>query len=351
LSCGAGELAGLVDVPRLEAWIGERLPGAGSPLEVRRITSGASNEIFELRRAGHCFILRRPARVPQVPPENMLREFRVLSALEGTPVPHPKPLLACDDPAVIGTFFYVMERIEGFTPRLPLPPPFDRDPAARHGLGTALVEALAALASVDWRAAGLEGLGRPAGYLERQVDRWLGQLERYRTRELPGLELVAGWLREARPKMGEPGLLHGDFQLANAMFHHGAPARLAALVDFEQSTIGDPLVDLGWLLALWDEPGEEPIRGAGNARVNQQAGFPTRAELALRYAAASGRSLAELGWYEVLALFKLACVLEGAYARHARGQSGSPRHAGLAQMVPALLASAARLVKAGGRPR
>jgi aminoglycoside phosphotransferase (APT) family kinase protein len=351
LTSSASELEGLVDVPRLEAWIGERLPGAGAPLEVRRITSGASNEIFELRRADHCWVLRRPARVPQVPPENMLREFRVLRALEGTPVPHPKPLLVCDDPRVIGAFFYLMERIEGFAPRLPLPPPFDTEVAARRGLGTELVDALAALARVDWRAAGLEGLGRPEGYLERQVDRWLGQLERYRTRELPGLDLVAGWLREARPEMGEPGLLHGDFQLANAIFHHGAPARLAALVDWEQSTIGDPLVDLGWLLALWDEPGEEPIRGAGNARVNQQPGFPTRAELAARYAAASGRSLDSLGWYEVLALFKLACVLEGAFARRARGQSDSPRHAGLARMVPALVASAARLVGAGGRPR
>jgi aminoglycoside phosphotransferase (APT) family kinase protein len=348
---GADELAGLVDVARLEAWIGDRLPGSGEPLRVRRITSGASNEIFELGRGGGSWVLRRPARVPQVPQENMLREFRVLRALEGTAVPHPKPLLLCDDPQVIGAFFYVMERIDGFTPRIPLPPPFDADPAARHGLGTGLVDALAALGSVDWRAAGLGDLGRPEGYLERQVGRWLGQLERYRTRELPGLERVAGWLREACPDMGEPGILHGDFQLANAMFHHGAPARLAALVDFEQSTIGDPLVDLGWLLALWDEPGEEPIRGPGEERVCQQPGFPSRAELAGRYAARSGRSLARLGWYEVLALFKLACVLEGAYARHARGQSDSPRHAGLARMVPALVASAARLVERGGEPR
>ena len=206
---------------------------------------------------------------------------------------------------------------------------------------------------MDWRAAGLEGFGRPDGYLERQVDRWLGQLERYRTRELDGLDVVATWLRDACPQPGEPGILHGDFQLANAMFAHQPPTRLLALVDWEQSTVGDPLVDLGWLLALWDEPGEEPIRGPGaeNRRVNQEQGFPTRAELAARYAERSGRSLEHLGWYEVLALFKLACVLEGAYARHARGQSDSPLHARLEKMVPALLHSAERLVRAGGAPR
>lgn len=344
------ELAGLVDVPRLTSWVGKRLPGSGA-LAVRRITSGASNEIFELRRGGGCWVLRRPARVAQVRPDTMAREYRLLRALEGTPVPHPRPWFDCEDPEVIGAPFYVMERIEGFTPRLPLPAPFDSDIGARRGLGLELVDGLAALAQVDWRAAGLEGFGRPAGYLERQVDRWLSQLERYRTRELDGLEPVAEWLRDACPPMGEPGILHGDFQLANAMFAHAAPARLAALVDWEQSTIGDPLVDLGWLLALWDEPGEEPIRGSDERRVNQLPGFPRRAELAERWAQRTGRSLERLGWYEVLALFKLACVLEGAYARHARGQSDSPLHARLERMVPALVRSAHRLVRAGGSPR
>ena len=346
----ADELAGLVDVPRLTSWVADRLPGRGE-LSVRRITSGASNEIFELRRAGGCWVLRRPARVAQVRPETMAREFRVLRALEGTPVAHPRPHFACDDPEVIGAPFYVMERIEGFTPRIPLPAPYDVDVAARRNLGLELVDTLAGLALVDWRAAGLEGFGRPGGYLERQVDRWLSQLERYRTRELEGLDVVAAWLRDACPPMGEPAILHGDFQLANAMFTPGAPARLAALVDWEQSTIGDPLVDLGWLLALWDEPGEEPIRGGDERRVNQLEGFPGRAELAERYAERTACSLEQLGWYEVLALFKLACVLEGAYARHARGQSDSPLHARLERMVPALLRSAERLVRAGGVPR
>jgi aminoglycoside phosphotransferase (APT) family kinase protein len=183
------------------------------------------------------------------------------------------------------------------------------------------------------------------------VDRWLRQLARARDRELPAVEAVASWLREHTPTMGEPGILHGDYQLANVMFHHGAPARLAAIVDWEQSTIGDPLVDLGWLLALWDEPGEEPVRGGVEVRVNQQEGFPTRAELAERYGAKSGRSIDHLGWYEVLALFKLGCVLEGAYARFARGESTNPAHARLELMVPNLFRSAAVIAERGGHPR
>lgn len=281
----------------------------------------------------------------------MAREFRVLSALEGTPVPHPAAIALCEDDAVIGAPFYLMEHVDGFPARLPLPPPFDTDASARHDMGTALVDALARLSQVDWRARGLEGFGRPDGYLDRQVDRWLGQLERARERDLPGVDEVAAWLRAHTPRMGEAGILHGDVHLGNVMFHHGTPTRIAAIVDWEQSTVGDPLVDVGWLLALWDEPGEEPIRGLTEMRLTHEPGFPTRAELAERYAAATGRSLEHLGWYEVLALFKLGCVLEGAYTRYASGRSANPAHARLEHMVPNLFASAQRIVDAGGAPR
>ena len=145
--------------------------------------------------------------------------------------------------------------------------------------------------------------------------------------------------------------MHGDYQFANVMFRPGAPARVAAIIDWEQSTIGDPLVDLGWLLALWDEPGDEPIRGVGEERVSALPGFPTRAELAERYASSTGLDLVDLGWYEVFALFKLALVLEAAYTRYATGRSDNPAHARLERMVPALMASAARLVASGGQPR
>ncbi|TMK65765.1 MAG: phosphotransferase family protein [Actinobacteria bacterium] len=144
---------------------------------------------------------------------------------------------------------------------------------------------------------------------------WTARSEQARTRDLPAVDVVSEWLRAHTPSMGDAAILHGDYQFANVMFRPDLPARVTAVIDWEQSTIGDPLVDIGWMLALWDEPGEDPVRGAGETRVNQQPGFPSRAELAASYAARTGFSLEHLGWYEVLALFKLACVLEGAYAR------------------------------------
>lgn len=320
-------------------------------MAIERITSGASNEIFELRRGDEHWVLRRPAARSGARDDTMAREFLVLRALDGSAVPHPAPLAMCDDVEVIGAPFYVMAHVDGFTPQIPLPPPFDADATARRHMGIALADVLGHLAAVDWRANGLEGFGKPDGFLERQVDRWLGQLERSRTRDLPNVDDVAAWLRANTPTMGEPGILHGDYQLANVMFHHDAPARVAAVIDWEQSTIGDPLVDLGWMLVLWDEPGEEPVRGGDEVRVNQQDGFPTRAQLAEHYGQRTGRDLGSLGWYEVLALFKLACVLEGAYARFSRGESQNPAHARLESMVPGLLRSARGLVRSGGEPR
>jgi aminoglycoside phosphotransferase (APT) family kinase protein len=342
-------IEGLIDVPRLARWMGERLPGAEAPLEVTRITAGASSELFEVRRGGWVAVLRRPARNlhdPEAFNRIMLREHRVLTALGQTRVPHPKPLAVCDDPDVIGATFYVMERIDGFAPRDPLPPPFDTDPAVRRGLGLELIDTLAELANVDWRAVGLEGFGRPEGFLERQVGRWLGQLATYKTRELPGLDTVAGWLESHRPVASPPAIMHGDYQLINVMFHHGAPARLAAVVDWEQATIGDPLLDLGWVLAGWTDPGEPHVR-FGSSYFAQREGLPTRAELAQRYAERTRRNLDALDYYVVLAWFKLACVLEGAYMRWVKGMSTSDVHRMMGDVVLALLRDAEATVRRG----
>jgi aminoglycoside phosphotransferase (APT) family kinase protein len=302
---------GLLDVARLERWLGDRLPGAGEPLDVKRITTGASNEMFELRRGGQVWVLRRPPRHPLSPTaHDMAREFRVLSALEGSQVPHARPLALCADRDVIGVPFYLMERIEGFAPVSPLPPPFDHDLAARRGLALEFVDALAALATIDWRAVGLEGFGRPDGFHERQVDRWLGQLARYKTRELPGLEYLAAWLTAHRPPSYRAGIMHGDYHWANVMFHQGGPARMAAVVDWELSTIGDPLLDLGYLLARWRDTPDEPLLVP---QLTEWEGLPKRAEVAERYAQQSGYSLEYVTYYIVLSLFKMACVLEGQY--------------------------------------
>lgn len=325
--------ASLIDLPALEGWIGDRLPGAGAALTAVQISGGASNEMFELRRGAEAWVLRRPPRHKvSKSAHDMGREFRVLAALDGTAVPHPRPLLLCEDDGVIGAPFFLMSRVDGFAPREPLPAPFDADLAVRRDMGFALVDGIAGLATVDWRAAGLEGFGRPEGFLERQVGRWLGQLETYRSREIPGIDEVGGWLESERPSDGEPAILHGDYQFINVMFANDPPARLAAVVDWEQSTIGDPLLDLGWLLAGWQDPGEEETRFT-SAYFADRTGLPSRDELAVRYAEVSGRSLEHLGYYQVLALFKLACILEGSYHRFATGKSTLPVHEAMGPLV------------------
>ncbi len=250
----------------------------------------------------------------------------------------------CDDTDVIGANFSVMAEVDGFTPMDPLPAPFDADPSARRDMALELVDALAALANVDWRAVGLEGFGKPDGFLERQVDRWLGQLDHYRDRELPGLDEVAAWLEDRRPVMGEPAIMHGDYQFANVMFHHGAPARMAAIVDWELSTIGDPLLDVGWLLLGWPDDGEDsPVSGY----LTNRGGMPSRSEMVARYEQRTGRTVTDLPYYVNLARFKLACVLEGAYQRWVSGRSTSDQHRRMGPVVLALLADAVRDIRTG----
>jgi aminoglycoside phosphotransferase (APT) family kinase protein len=338
----SGDFDGLLDTTRLREWMSAHL-GGDAPIEVTRITSGASNEMFEVTRDDEVMILRRPpsARVARSA-HDVVREHRVLTALAGADVPHPRPIALCEDDSVIGAPFYLMERIDGFTPREPLPPPFDSDLDVRRAMALELIDVLARLAGVDWVAAGLTGFGRPDGFLERQVDRWLGQLETYRTRDIPGLDKVARWLTDSRPQMNPAGIMHGDYQFINVMYAHGVPPRIAAVVDWEQATIGDPLLDLGWVLAGWTDPGEEVLYGT---YMSDRRGLPTRAELTARYAEHAGRSIEHVDYYVVLSLFKLACVLEGSYYRYIKGMSRTPQHQRFGELVPQLIARAADLVR------
>ena len=311
---------------------GAALPGAGEPLEVEPIAGGASNEILLLRRGDTRMVLRRPpAEVPEGRNETMEREYRVLSALAGTDVPHARVLGVCDDPDVIGAWFYVMDYVDGWSPMQTdgWPAPFDKDLDARHGLGIALVDGIARLAQVDWRTRGLDDFGRPDGFHDRQVDRWLSHLSRFQFREIPGLDVAADWLRDHKPSVYEPGIMHGDYQFANVMFRHGAPAQLAAIVDWEMATVGDPLLDLGWVLMGWPEPGEEP----NTLGYVDYTGLPTRDQLLEHYAVVSGRPVDEIDYYVILARFKIAVVLEGGYARWSKGEADNERMAAFGPVV------------------
>jgi aminoglycoside phosphotransferase (APT) family kinase protein len=193
------------------------------------------------------------------------------------------------------------------------PAPFDTDLDARAGLAFQLVEGIALLSNVDWRAKGLEGLGRPDGFHERQVDRWTAFLERIKGRELPGFDVAAAWLREHRPLDYVPGIMHGDYQFANVMYHHGAPARLAAIVDWEMGTVGDPKLDLGWVVQGWPDNMDAPE--AGELSYVDHTGMPSREQVLERYAEVSGRQVDDIDYYVVLAKWKLAVVLEQGFQR------------------------------------
>jgi aminoglycoside phosphotransferase (APT) family kinase protein len=315
----------LVNPDALARWMDERkLPGSGSPIEARFISGGASNEIFEIVRGDARLVMRRPPRkVPKGRNESMLREYRVLAALRDSGVPHSRAVAACDDPSLVGACFYLMEYVDGWScmNRTGWPAPFDTDLTARAGLATELVDAIAVLSNVDWKARGLEGFGKPEGFHERQVDRWLAHLAGFKFRDLPGLDDAAAWLRGYTPRAYVPGIIHGDYQFANVMYRHGGPARMAAIVDWEMSTIGDPLLDLAWVVMTWPNPDEE----RATSGYVDYTGMPSREELLDRYATVSGRPVDEIDYYVILARFKMAVVLEGGYARYVQGGADNPK--------------------------
>ena len=322
-------LSDLADVECLTAWLDANVPALGDgPLAVSQMHGGTSNVILTLDRGGPQMVLRRPPAVP--PPgaeKGVLREARVLTALNGTPVPHPHCFGACADPAVIGAPFYVMERVAGWAAelrgeRIVNRAPFDTAPS-EYGIGYAMIDGLVALANVDYRAVGLEDFGRVEGFLERQVDRWEGQLNSYPERygyagrEIPGFAYARDWLRTNIPDDFRAGIIHGDVGTPNALFAFDRPARLTALIDWELSTIGDPLIDLAWFTnKLRDE--EQPNAVDPNA-LYAITNFPTRQELARYYAAGTGRDLANFDYYCVLALYKGGCILEYKVAQSAAG--------------------------------
>lgn len=315
----------LVDLDRLAAWMDARGLEAGPIEEAARPPGGTQNILIRFRRGERWFMLRRPPMSPRANgSETMRREARVLAALAGTDVPHPGLIAACPQEDVLGAAFYLMELVAGFNPTVGLPPLHAGSAEVRHAMGLALVDGIAALGRVDHVARGLSDLGRAEGFLERQVGRWKKQLESYREYEgwagpgeIEGVEAVGAWLAARTPASFKPGIIHGDYHLANVLYRFDGP-ELAAIVDWELTTIGDPLLDLGWLLATWPEPDSVE---AGAVSVKPWAGFPTADELVARYAAHTDRDLSHIHWYGVLACYKLGIILEGTHARAAAGKA------------------------------
>ena len=333
-----------LDTARLAEWMdGAALPGKGEPLTARFLSGGTQNVIFELVRGDARCVIRMPP--PGAPPDRdkgILREWRIIEALDGTDVPHTKAIGVCDDPGVLGRPFYLMGFVDGWSPmdqHGEWPEPFNTDLDTRPGLSYQLAEGIALLSKVDWQAKGLSDLGRPDGFHERQVDRWIGFLERIKKRELPGLDVATGWLKAHKPLDFIPGLMHGDYQFANVMYRHGAPAQLAAIVDWEMGTVGDPKLDLGWMVQSWPEDTRNPEDG--EMSYVDMRGMPSREQVVAHYAEVSGRQVDDLDYYLVLAKWKLAIVLEQGFQR----AGDDEKLLAFGPVVTGLMASAAELAE------
>jgi aminoglycoside phosphotransferase (APT) family kinase protein len=317
----------LIDLAALSRWMDREALGEGPIEDAATLGGGTQNILLRFVRAGREYVLRRPPRRPR--PESdevMRREMKVLAALRGTDVPHPEFIAGCGDPAVLGTAFYLMEPVDGFNATVALPPLHASDPALRRRMGEAIVDGAIALSRIDPHARGLDDLGKLDGWLERQVPRWRAQLDGYAKFDgwtgldaLPDVGAICAWLEANRPATMQPGLIHGDYHLANVMYRNDAP-ELATIVDWELASRGDPLLDLGWLTATWRDPDEAETR----VSVEPWDGFPTLEEIVDRYLAATGRSAADAHWYSVLAPFKLGAILEGSHARACAGLTPKP---------------------------
>jgi aminoglycoside phosphotransferase (APT) family kinase protein len=313
-----------VDEVRLAAWMDGEGLGSGPIEGAARLSGGTQNILVRFSRAGRSYVLRRPpATTIANGDETMRREARVLAAIAHTDVPHARLIAACGDPAVIGAAFYLMEPVEGFNPTVDMPELHSGDRKIRRQMGLELVDAVGKLGRLDAVALGLGDFGKTEDFLVRQPQRWKRQLDGYATFDgwpgpdhLPGVDAVGAWLNQNCPSSFTPGIMHGDYHLANVMYRNDGP-QIVAIVDWELATLGDPLIDLGWLLATWPDPALDSAK----LPVKPWDGFPTADTLVERYAQSTPRDLSQLLWYKVLACYKLAILLEGTHARAAAGKA------------------------------
>jgi aminoglycoside phosphotransferase (APT) family kinase protein len=337
------ELAPLIVREPLEAFLDEHGLGDG-PVKAERIGEGHSNVTYEIRRGDEHFVLRRPPR-PPLPPSahDVLREARLLAAVHGH-IRTPEVLAASDDESILGVPFYVMEFIEGTVITHTVPEALDST-EQRAAIADELIRALVEVHAVDWRACGLEGFGKPTGYLDRQLRRFGGLWEHNKTRELPLVQELYDWLAANRPESPEATIVHGDFRLGNTMFADDRPARLVAIFDWEMATIGDPLADLGYMTATWSQKDDPSGTMFDLTTVTHGEGFPTRDGLVKRYEELSGRSMSDLRWYQALALWKAAVFMEGNYKRSLAGTTDDPYLKLFDEGVPMLAEAALAITK------
>jgi aminoglycoside phosphotransferase (APT) family kinase protein len=341
------EEAGRLEIPPLivRTTLAAVLPGEG-PVSVDRIGEGHSNATFSVSRGGARWILRRPPRPPYDPrAHDVLREFRMLTALADSAVPVPVPVMACQDTHPIGAPFYIMEPVDGMVIRERIPRQYANTADLRM-LADELINALVALHEVNVDGVGLNGLAPPSGYLERQMQLWSGQLSRMTWRRIDALHETEALLRGNVPVSQALAIVHGDYKIDNIIWAPEGQPRLLAIVDWEMATLGDPLADLGFLTALWSEAGDpEGLLIGLFPRIDGEARLPSSEALIERYAEQSGLDVGHLGWYRALAMWKLTILLEVSYGRHLAGTADDPFFERLEAGLPRLAEHALALAR------
>lgn len=313
-----------INYPNVSRFFADHVPGGGVPLTFALIGEGRSNLTYLVTGGGERWVLRRPPLGHVLPTaHDMAREYRVISALAPTNVPVPAAIAFCDDTSVNDYPFYVMSFSEGVVAGDEFPEGFATTPEERRQISFAVVRALADLHTVDYEQVGLGDFGRPEGYLERQLARWIKQWDASKTRELPGIEELRRRLAASMPESGPATIVHGDFRLGNMALDAANPGKVTAIFDWEMSTLGDPLADLGYTLMYWGEPGDplELLDARPSARITAAEGYLRRADIATEYARLTGRDVENIAWYQAFAYYKLAVILEGIHNRYLQGKT------------------------------
>lgn len=333
--------------------LAEYLPGAiegleAGPIEVEQFPSGYSNLTYLVRVGDRSMILRRPPPgVKIASAHDMGREYRILSHLRPVYAKVPQPLAFCEDERVLGTPFYVMERVEGVILRKGVPDEMVPGPELTARIAHELVDTLSELHAVDYEAAGLGELGRPEGYVRRQIEGWGKRYRNAQTDDIPDADRVAAWLLESMPPEPGASLIHNDFKHDNVVLDPDDWSRIVAVLDWEMATLGDPLMDLGTSLAYWIQEDDPPEVLSSRLSPTLWPGTPTRADFVERYARVSGRDLHDVVFYFAYGLFKVAVIVQQLHARYVTGRTSDPRYANLVEGVEALCGLAWQSIRKG----
>jgi aminoglycoside phosphotransferase (APT) family kinase protein len=327
-----------LDLSKLELFLRNHFPDESGPLSIQQFPSGHSNLTYALQLGSRELVLRRPPFGSKVKSaHDMSREFRVLSGLHSVYALAPEVLFYCGDESILGAPFYLMEPIHGVILRRDPPPGMDFPPESARRLSESFIENLALLHSFDYAAVGLADLGKPQGYLERQVRGWIERYHGSKTREYPEVEKISAWMQQHIPSTSGASLIHNDYKYDNLVLHPDNITKISGVLDWEMSTIGDPLTDLGTTLAYWVDPADPEELQENRSGPTTHPGSFTRAELVESYARKTGRDVSQMSFFLTLARFKLAVIIQQIYFRYHMGLTKDERFASMPQRINMLL--------------